>query len=429
MARGLKLLLWIGAAAAVLLTGCSENDPAARSDTETPPKPVVLRYTSFMLDSSQTASYYFDAIAEFEALNPGIRIEVDHIQNINYMAGLKTRLLGGEQMDVFDVWSPSLFEELRRLDDNVYLDLSDEDFLNDFLPAALEPVTLDGRVYGVPGMMHTDGLLYNKTMFQELGLSVPGTWDEFIRLCEKLKTLGIVPIALNSEWWVPQFFFGSLMSNAGAGEAWTAELEQGLVKTEHPILINAMKMTKEIIDRGFVPDDWEQLKHEQSRDLITGGKAAMIITGTWDLSELNASGTGQEIDFMMVPGKEHTIPNLNIGSYKVVSGSSEHPEEAKRFLAYMNGKEIQEKLADKVMAVPSVSGVSLHDPIVRRISDLMTGREAMIYWPHMVSTESLQLSVIDSLNEYLRGADLEGELEKIQHAIDRAGDMETQPTT
>jgi raffinose/stachyose/melibiose transport system substrate-binding protein len=429
VARGVRHLLWIGAAAAVLLAGCSANDSASRSDTETPSKPVVLRYTSFMLDSSQTASYYFDAIAEFEALNPSIRIEVDHIQNINYMAGLKTRLLGGEQMDVFDVWSPSLFEELRRLDDNVYLDLSDEDFLNDFLPATLKPVTLDGRVYGVPGMMHTDGLLYNKTMFQKLGLSVPETWDAFIRLCEKLKAQGIVPIALNSEWWVPQFFFGSLMSNAGADETWTAELEQGLVKADNPILVNAMKMTKAIIDRGFVPKDWEQLKYEQSRDMITSGKAAMIITGTWDLSELNASGNGQEIDFMMVPGGDRTVPNLNIGSYKVVSASSEHPEEAKRFLAYMNGIEIQEKLANKVMAVPSVSGVSLHDPVVRRISDLMTGREALIYWPHTVSTESLQVSVIDSLNEYLRGADLEGELAKIQLAIDRAGDRVTKPTT
>ncbi|MDQ0061891.1 ABC transporter substrate-binding protein [Paenibacillus harenae] len=429
MAGRARLLWWIGAAAAVLLAGCAADESSGPSDTEASPNPVVLRYTSFMLDSSETASHYFEAIAKFEEMNPDIRIEVDHIQNINYTAGLKTRLLGGEQMDVFDVWSPSLFEELRRLDERVYLDLSEEDFLNDFLPATLEPVTKDGRVYGVPGLMHTDGLLYNKTMFRKFGLSVPRTWDELIQLCEKLKAQGIIPIALNSEWWVPQFFFGSLMSNAGADEIWTANLEQGMVRTDHPTLVEAMKMTKEIIDRGFVPEDWKQLKHEQSRDLIVGGRAAMIVTGTWDLSGLNVNNSGQEIDFMMVPGEERTVPNLNIGSYKVVSASSEHPEEAKRFLAYMNGKEMQEKLANGVMAVPSVNGALLHDPIVRRISELVTSEEAMIYWPHIVTTESLQLEMIDALNEYLRGADLARELAKIQLSIDRAGNRETEPKT
>ncbi|WP_364147547.1 ABC transporter substrate-binding protein [Paenibacillus sp. LPE1-1-1.1] len=429
MAGGARFLWWIVVAAAVLLADCAADDSAERPDTALSSTFVVLRYTSFMLDSSETASHYFDAIAKFEEMNPDIRIEVDHIQNINYTAGLKMRLLGGEQMDVFDVWSPSLFEEIRRLDDHVYLDLSKEDFLNDFLPASLEPVTKVGHVYGVPGLMHTDGFLYNKTMFQKLGLSIPRTWAEFIRLCEKLKDQGIIPIALNSEWWVPQFLFGSLMSNAGADETWTAMLEQGKVRADHPMIIEAMSMTKEIIDRGFVPEGWEQLKYEQSRDLIGNGRAAMIVTGTWDLSELNANNSGQEIDFMMVPGVERTVPNLNIGSYKVISANSAHPEEAKRFLAYMNGQEMQEKLANQVMAVPSVSGALLHDPIVRRIFELVTGEEAMIYWPHIVSTESLQLEIIDALNEYLRGADLVRELAKIQLAIDRAGNREAQPKT
>jgi ABC-type sugar transport system, periplasmic component len=408
------------AAAIVLPGGCAASDAAKPTETAAPPDPVVLRYTSFMLDSSHTGSRYFDAIAAFEANNPDIRIEVDYIQNINYLAGLKLRLLGGERMDVFDVWSPSLFEELRRLEDDVYLDLSGEPFLNDFVPAALEPVTIGGRVYGVPGLMHTDGLLYNKSMFRELGLSVPQTWDEWIRLCETLKERGVIPIALNSEWWVPQFFFGSLMSNAGADETWTAMLEAGAITADHSTLLEAMKMTKELIDRGFVPEDWEQLKHEQSRDMIGEGKAAMIISGTWELPDLAARNTEQEIDFMMVPGKERTVPNVNIGSYKVISAGSEHPEEAKRFLAYMNGKENQIKPAREVLAVPSIADAAVDDPIVRRISEFVSREDAKIYWPHTVSTESLQVELLEGLNEYLRGADLERVAAKMQLAIDRA---------
>jgi raffinose/stachyose/melibiose transport system substrate-binding protein len=405
--------------AVMLLTGCgSERDAVALPEWNDKREQVVLRFTSFMLGSQ--SKVYFDAIADFEAKHPNIRIETDYIQTVNYSAGVKMRLLGGEKMDVFDIWSPSLFEEFRKLDDDVYLDVSGSEFLDDFLPSSLEAVTIDGKVYGVPGVMHTDGLLYNKTMFQEMGLSVPDTWDEFLAACESLKGSGVIPIALNSEWWVPQFFFGSMMSNNGADAAWTAKLERGELRANDPVLVDAMKKTREIIDRGYVPEDWHTQKHEQSRDLIGQGKAAMIVTGTWDLLDVIARNPDQEIEFMMVPGEGRTVPNFNIGSYKVIRSTTEHPDEAKRFVAFMNGRMTQEKIASGALAVPSVRESNVDHPVVRKISEFVTREDATMYWPHTVSTESLQVEILEWMNEYLAGADLEKVLTRIQEAIDRA---------
>lgn len=72
---------------------------------------VVLRYSSYLLDTAQAGRTYYKAIQEFEALHPEIKIETDFIQNTYYTAGIKARLLGGEKLDVFDTWSPSLFAE------------------------------------------------------------------------------------------------------------------------------------------------------------------------------------------------------------------------------------------------------------------------------------------------------------------------------
>lgn len=138
---------------------------------------ITLRYSSYLLDTAQAGKAYFDAIKEFEVQNPGIKIEADFIQNANYTAGIKIRLLGGVRMDIFDTWSPSLFEEFRALGDHMYLDLTGSEFLNEFLPTSLKPVTIDGKVYGAPEVMHSDGLLYNKTMFEQLGLTVPSDVD------------------------------------------------------------------------------------------------------------------------------------------------------------------------------------------------------------------------------------------------------------
>ncbi|PWW07293.1 raffinose/stachyose/melibiose transport system substrate-binding protein [Paenibacillus cellulosilyticus] len=378
-------------------------------------EPIVLRYTSFALGSAQT-----EAIAEFEKQNPDIRIEMDYIQRVIYTAGLKTRLLGGEPIDVFDVWSPSLFEEVRRLDDSVYLDLTGSEFLSDYLPSSLEAVTIKGKVYGVPGVMHTDGLLYNKTMFEELGLQKPHTWAEFLQVCESLKQHGIIPIALNSEWWVPQFLFGSIMSNNGADASWTRKLENGELKVNNPILVDAMKKTKEIIDRGYVPEDWTTLKYDQSIDMVGRGKAAMIIDGTWDLSDMIAQNPEQSIGFMMVPGDGQMVPNLNVGSYKVISAATKHPEEAKRFLAFMNGREVQEEVAREALAVPSIKEAQVDDPVVRQLAGIITSKDAALYWPHTISTESLQVSLLEMINRYLKGEALDQVLDEMQSVIDSA---------
>ncbi|WP_233530910.1 ABC transporter substrate-binding protein [Paenibacillus alkalitolerans] len=382
---------------------------------------VTLRYSSYLLDTAQAGKAYFDAIAEFEAQNPNIKIETDFIQNANYTAGIKTRLLGGEKMDVFDTWSPSLFAEFAALDEQVYLDLTGEEFLNDFLPASLKPVTVDSKVFGVPELIHSDGLLYNKTLFEEHGLQVPQTWDEFLAVCETLKQKGIIPIAMDSEWWVPQFFWGSIMSNNGADAAWTAKLESGEIKINDPAFVDAIQKHKLLIDKGYVPEDWTGMKHEQSKDLVGQGKAAMIITGTWDIASIMERNPAYDIDFMIVPGNEKTVPNINVGAYRVINNKTEHPEEAKKFVAFMNGKAQQEKLSAGAKAVPSIKDAAISDPVSEKIAAVVTRDDATLYWPHTVSTESLQVKILEGVNKYLAGQELDKTLEEIQKAIDDAG--------
>lgn len=383
---------------------------------------ITLRYSSYLLDTAQAGKVYYDAIKEFEDQNPKIKIETDFIQNNNYTAGIKIRLLGGEQMDVFDTWSPSLFEEFRALRKDMYLDLTGSGFLDDFFPNSLKPVTIDGKVYGAPEVMHSDGLLYNKALFDRLGLKIPQNWDEFLIVCEKLTQKGIIPIATDSEWSTAQFFWGSIMSNNGADADWTRKLEEGEVRITDPIFVEAIKMHKGIIDRGYVPSDWQSLKHEQSKDLIGQGKAAMIITGTWDIPSIQERNPNNDIRFMMVPGRKKTVPNINVGTYRVINSKTKHPEEAKKFVAFMTGRSTQEKLAAGASAVPSVVSAQIDNPVAAEIAAAVTREDATLYWPHTVSTETLQTQIQEAVNRYLAGQSLEATLQEIQQFIDGAAE-------
>ncbi|MNW57522.1 Multiple sugar-binding protein precursor [compost metagenome] len=162
------------------------------------------------------------------------------------------------------------------------------------------------------------------------------------------------------------------------------------------------------------------MKHEQSKDLIGEGKAAMIITGTWDFPSIMQRNPGYEIDFMVVPGNEKTVPNINIGTYRVINAKTDYPEEAKKFVAFMNGRANQEKLAAGALAVPSVVGASVDNPVSRKIAAAVTRGDAATYWPHTVSTESLQVKILEGVNKYLAGSQsLDTILSEIQLEIDR----------
>ena len=63
---------------------------------------------------------------------------------------------------------------------------------NSFLPT----VSQNGQIFGVPsGTAMGGGILYNKKVYADLGLSVPKTWAEFEANNEKIKAAGIAPVA------------------------------------------------------------------------------------------------------------------------------------------------------------------------------------------------------------------------------------------
>ena len=62
-------------------------------------------------------------------------------------------------------------------------------------PWALETVTSDGKVYGVPYNAWYQGVIYNKGIFEELDLEPPETEEELDQVTERLKEAGIVPFA------------------------------------------------------------------------------------------------------------------------------------------------------------------------------------------------------------------------------------------
>lgn len=80
-----------------------------------------------------------------------------------------------------------------------FADLTDEiPQLQEYLPQAVEPCVIDGKIYGMPFGLNCLGLFYNKNMLEEAGCRPPETWDEFYEASVKLTKEGVDGFALSA---------------------------------------------------------------------------------------------------------------------------------------------------------------------------------------------------------------------------------------
>ncbi|MBZ9937257.1 ABC transporter substrate-binding protein [Mesorhizobium sp. BR1-1-16] len=65
-------------------------------------------------------------------------------------------------------------------------DILDQSFLDGFTPGALDPVTIDGNVYGLRNDLAPVLFWYNKPLLDQFGYDIPKTWEDYQALGDKL---------------------------------------------------------------------------------------------------------------------------------------------------------------------------------------------------------------------------------------------------
>ena len=210
MRKKISALGLIGVAALVL-TGCA---PAAQEAEETPDtqtsataeavEPVTLTMWSWRTEDIEKYNTIFDV---YEAANPGVTVEFEAFLNTEYNQLLATGLEGSDGPDLAMVRAYGGVQALIEAGQLLAIDGAvDTSSVEQSLLAAATGRT-DGNLYGVPFATQTLQVFYNKGIFDELGLSEPSTWDEFVALNEALNASDYTPMALGAKdsWMLPIF--------------------------------------------------------------------------------------------------------------------------------------------------------------------------------------------------------------------------------
>ncbi|CAI6079667.1 ABC transporter substrate-binding protein [Cohnella sp. JJ-181] len=219
--------------------------------------------------------------------------------------------------------------------------ISKDGFLNKYsVPDALKHV--DGGIYSLSSgadTYFTPVIFYHKDMFEQAGVQVPATFDEFVQISKSLKSKGMVPaVTPGKDGWGPKLFLLQQMIQIGDPQA-MADLVSNKTNFDNPSVQEGAARIETLVKEGVFPDGIANLDYGPAMEMFTSKKAAMLMMFTWELPNLAKDET---VDFFPFPSagdkydptKSVQFWGSPLNGY-AVSGKTKHPDEAVQLAEFL----------------------------------------------------------------------------------------------
>lgn len=324
---------------AVILVGCNGSSASTEQDTTAENNAasediVTLSFLSW--NAEETMRGYIEA---FEAEFPHIRIDFQFAPPVQQYIERFNLLVASSQLpDMFYTAAENKTDIVER---GLAVDISDMEIFNRIDPYTAATWGNDGAIYGFAPDAWIAGILFNKEIFADAGITeIPTTWAEFIEICEILQDFGVIPYLDQADHVhnIPQNLFQSMMishdptidSRINRGEATFVDYY-----TE-PFTL----WYQDMVATGLYNQMALGLNDDQLINMFVNGEVAMIHSGPWNVSTIESMNPDLQYGVFGLPapnGENIMTGAVNVGLS--ISSDSPHQEEARLFLEFMTRDE------------------------------------------------------------------------------------------
>ena len=304
---------------------------------------------SFLVDNGEDTVKTAEELGkDFAAKNPDVTVKVESrpggTEGDNIV---KTRLSTGDMTDVFAYNSGSLFQaiapqkNLVPVDDQPYAGQLDDQFK--------ATVSAGGKLYGAPmGTFTAGALLYNRAVYDKVGLQVPKTWDEFMANNAKIKAAGIAPVIQTyQDTWTSQLFVLGDFHNVLATEP---DFPDKYTKNQakyatSPAALKGFQRLQQVHDAGYSSKDFASAKLDDGLKKLANGEGAHypILSSVVSNIVANYPDKVKDIGLFAIPGDDAARNGLTVwapgGVYIPTSTTGAKLDAAKKFVAFIASPE------------------------------------------------------------------------------------------
>jgi raffinose/stachyose/melibiose transport system substrate-binding protein len=341
---------------------------------------TTIRWLHLEVNPNQV-KIWEDVARDFEAKNPGVKVETQFLENEAYKAKLPSMLQSKDRPQIIYSWAGGVLKS--QIEAGVLEDIAAPlgDTKDNLSPAAVNAFTLDGKIYGIPYAQSQVGFFYNKELMAKAGVDGAKikTWDDLLDAVKKLKAAGITPLMVGgADKWPIHFYWTYLAVRIGGKPAFDAALrgENGGFAGE--TFVKSGQLFKQLVDLQPFQNGFLGFKNPQAVGAFGDGKAAMTLAISTAYHQQRALAADKKgisddnlgwLDFPMVAGGKgdptDTLGGIN--GWLVTKGA---PKETVTFLKYFVSQDVQKKLAAGNFLIPVYKGADegLASPLMRTVA-------------------------------------------------------------
>ncbi|KAB2332639.1 ABC transporter substrate-binding protein [Bacillus mesophilum] len=320
-----------------ILSACNSSDGASSSEGKTEID-FFHRWPN-----EPRKSFYDQKIEEFMEQNPDVHINVDYVLNDSYKEKIKVLVSNDNLPDIFSSWSDSFAKNLVSSGKILPVDdilKEDTEWSSQIVESQFKGFTFDDATYGVPFTVDGKAFFYNKKVFEEHGIEIPKTYDEFIAVLDDLQKAGYEQPLVEglTNTWAISHYLGTIFQRLVDPEVLAKDYSLENAEFTDEGYIKGLEVFQELTT--YMGDVSTAIDHEAARNMFGSGEVPILYMQFAEIKLVEEIGD-VEFGFFDFPSFKD-----GKGDQTALTGAPEGwmlsknaPEEAVEFLKFLTSDE------------------------------------------------------------------------------------------
>lgn len=281
---------------------------------------------------------YAGLLAKFQEKYPDVTVEFEGITD--YAGELATRMQTTEYGDVLMIPDAVPEKEFGKY----FIPFGTVDELKGkYQEGYLYGKWFDGQVYGLASMCKVQGIVYNKAVFADAGITeLPKSSEEFLEMLKTIKeNTDAIPYYTNANegWTLDQWedhAFGTLTGNTDYKNNDLPHDKEAFAEGSSHYTV--AKLLYDIVDQKLCEADPTTCDWEASKLMMNNGEIGCMLLGNWAIQQMKDAGdNADDIGYMPFPatvgGKQYATSGVDY--CYAINKNSANPEAAKAWIDFM----------------------------------------------------------------------------------------------
>lgn len=350
MRKQILSVLVSAAIAAGMLSGCGGSGDAASGGQGTAQAggeqagkaadgKIPLTMWFWSSNEEQQATLQRVLVDKFNEAHPDYELTVEYRGSVN--KDMAVALAADEGPDIVYESSPSL--AMTYIQAGKYADLSEYSEKYGWKDRIIGPMydssTVDGRLYSIPMGLNVIGMVYNRSVLEENGWTVPTTLEELTSIMDEAMERGMYgSVTGGAGWRETNEDYSSLFINSFAGPGEVYKCLTGEQKWNTPAMLSAIETSAQWYQKGYLCSDYTNFGWGEAASVLGEGGAPFFFGPLKFVQNLSSYAVDEHRDdfgFTVFPaGREGVKPTYTIGATGLlaINASSKHKDVCAEFL-------------------------------------------------------------------------------------------------